>query len=61
MRAILDTNILIHRESSVVVHNDIGSLFNWLDRLGYEKLIGSSRVLVEPRPDMYHLSAFNFL
>jgi hypothetical protein len=39
MRALLDTNILIHREASVVVRQDIGLVFNWLDRLSYEKCI----------------------
>lgn len=39
MRALLDTNIIIHREASRVVNQDIGLLFNWLDRLHYEKCI----------------------
>jgi predicted nucleic acid-binding protein len=39
MRVLLDTNILIHRESSVVVRESIGLLFNWLDRLKYNKCI----------------------
>lgn len=39
MRALLDTNILIHREASIVVQQNIGILFNWLDRLGYEKCV----------------------
>ena len=39
MRALLDTNILIHREAPVIIHEDIGLLFNWLDRLGYNKYI----------------------
>ncbi|MGO9139722.1 MAG: PIN domain-containing protein [Syntrophales bacterium] len=39
MKALLDTNILIHREAPVVVHQDIGKVFLWLDRLGYEKCI----------------------
>ncbi|MBM3216399.1 hypothetical protein FJZ36_15975 [Candidatus Poribacteria bacterium] len=39
MKALLDTNILIHREASTVVRGDIGVLFRWLDRLGYEKWI----------------------
>ena len=39
MRALLDTNILIHRETPVVVRQEIGLLFNWLDRLGTEKWI----------------------
>jgi hypothetical protein len=38
-RALIDTNIIIHREGNVVINDDIGLLFNWLDRLGYEKCI----------------------
>ena len=37
MRILLDTNILIHREASTVINEDIGTLFNWLDKLKYEK------------------------
>ena len=39
MKALLDTNILIHREASKVVNQEIGYLFRWLDRLQYEKCI----------------------
>lgn len=39
MRILLDTNIIIHREASRVVNPDIGMLFNWLDRLHYQKCI----------------------
>jgi predicted nucleic acid-binding protein len=39
MRALLDTNILIHREAAVVVRQNIGLVFNWLDRLDYEKCV----------------------
>lgn len=39
MRALFDTNILIHREAPVVVHQNIGLVFNWVDRLGYEKCV----------------------
>ena len=39
MRVLLDTNIFIHRETSHVVHEDIGTLFNWLDRLRFIKCI----------------------
>lgn len=39
MKALLDTNILIHREASKVVNEEIGNLFHWLDRLHYEKCI----------------------
>ena len=39
MRVLLDTNILIHREASRIINYDIGQLFNWLDKLHYEKYI----------------------
>lgn len=39
MRVLLDTNILIHREAPVIVHQNIGVVFNWLDRLAYEKWV----------------------
>ncbi|MBC2844241.1 PIN domain-containing protein [Winogradskyella flava] len=39
MRVLIDTNIIIHREASRVLNKDIGLLFNWLDRLNYEKCI----------------------
>jgi predicted nucleic acid-binding protein len=38
-RALLDTNILIHREARTVIRDDIGTLFRWLDDLKYEKLV----------------------
>ncbi len=39
MRVLLDTNIIIHREASTVVKEEIGVLFNWLDRLHHSKCI----------------------
>lgn len=39
MRALLDTNILIHREAPIVVRQNIGLLFNWLERLRHEKCV----------------------
>lgn len=39
MRVLLDTNIVIHRETSVIMKNDIGHLFKWLDDLKYIKCI----------------------
>lgn len=39
MKVLLDTNIIIHREASKVHNLDIGQLFNWLDRLKYDKFI----------------------
>lgn len=39
MRVLLDTNIIIHREASRVVKQEIGLLFNWLDKLHYDKCV----------------------
>ena len=39
MRVLLDTNILIHREASRTIREDIGTLFFWLDKLQYQKCI----------------------
>lgn len=39
MKVLLDTNIIIHRETPKVVNTDIGMLFNWLDKLNYRKYI----------------------
>lgn len=39
MRALLDTNIIIHRENNHVSNYSIGHLFRWLDKLKYDKVI----------------------
>lgn len=39
MRVLLDTNIVIHRETDKVSHQNIGILFNWLDRLHITKCV----------------------
>ena len=39
MKILLDTNIIIHREATKVINQDIGLLFNWLDKLKYSKYI----------------------
>ncbi len=39
MRALLDTNIIIHRENKKITNYSIGHLFRWLDKLKYEKVI----------------------
>lgn len=39
MKALLDTNIIIHRETNRIFNENIGTLFLWLDKLGYEKFI----------------------
>lgn len=42
MRVLLDTNILIHREARKVLRNEIGVLFNWLDKIKYQKCVHPS-------------------
>ena len=39
MKVLLDTNIIIHREASTVVNEDIGILFRWLDDLHHTKCV----------------------
>ncbi|MBV2196643.1 MAG: hypothetical protein KUL78_09095 [Flavobacterium sp.] len=39
MKALLDTNIIIHRETAKIVNLNIGNLFYWLDKLKYEKYV----------------------
>jgi predicted nucleic acid-binding protein len=39
MRVLLDTNIIIHREAGIVIDEDIGVVFNWLDRLHCVKCV----------------------
>ncbi|HYV94014.1 MAG TPA: PIN domain-containing protein [Chitinophagales bacterium] len=39
MRVLLDTNIIIHREAGRIINQDIGILFNWLDKLHYTKCV----------------------
>lgn len=39
MKALLDTNIVIHRENTKATNYSIGLLFYWLDKLHYDKCI----------------------
>jgi len=39
MKVLLDTNIIIHRETKDPINKDIGTLFGWIDNLGYQKCI----------------------
>jgi len=39
MKVLLDTNIVIHRETMVPTHEGIGKLFLWIDNLSYKKCI----------------------
>lgn len=41
MKALLDTNIIITRETSRVINQDIGMLYRWLDRVKYTKCVHS--------------------
>jgi predicted nucleic acid-binding protein len=44
MKALLDTNIIIHREASKVINQDVGILYRWLERAKYTKCIHSLTV-----------------
>ena len=39
MKALLDTNIIIHRETDRIMNQDIGTLFKWIDKGKYIKCI----------------------
>lgn len=39
MRALLDTNIVIHRENKRASNYSVGHLYRWLDKLRYDKII----------------------
>ena len=39
VRILLDTNIIIHRETERIINPDIGKLFNWLDKIEAKKFI----------------------
>lgn len=41
MKALLDTNIIIHREASTVINQDVGILYRWLERINYIKCVHS--------------------
>lgn len=41
MKALLDTNIIIHREASRIVNQDVGILYRWLERVKYIKCVHS--------------------
>ena len=44
MKALLDTNIIIHREANKIISQDIGILYRWLDRGKYIKCIHSATI-----------------
>ncbi len=39
LKALLDTNIIIHREANRIINRDIGTLFKWLDKGKYIKCV----------------------
>ena len=39
MKVLLDTNIIIHRETKDPINQEIGKLFWWFDKLNYKKCI----------------------
>jgi len=39
MKVLLDTNIIIHRETDIIINKDIGKFFNWLDKIKADKYI----------------------
>lgn len=60
MKALLDTNIIIHREAAKVVSQDIGSLYRWLDRSGYQKCVHSASIReIRKNPNKNTVSTFN--
>lgn len=44
MKALLDTNIIIHREANRIVSQDIGILYRWLERGKYTKCVHSETI-----------------
>ncbi|MCX7954231.1 MAG: hypothetical protein N3A01_03460, partial [Bacteroidales bacterium] len=38
-KILLDTNIIIHRETNKILNPEIGKLFNWLDKIQAQKYI----------------------
>jgi predicted nucleic acid-binding protein len=60
MKVLLDTNILIHRETSRIINDDIGSLFFWLDKLHYQKCVHPiSKEEINKYQDSEVVRAFN--
>lgn len=59
MKALLDTNIIIHREAGRVFNQDIGILFKWLDKVKYQKCIHSVTIQeIEKNPNHITVDTF---
>lgn len=60
MKALLDTNIIVHREACQVVSQDIGTLYRWLDRGKYIKCIHSETIKeISKNPNKETVKLFN--
>jgi len=60
MKALLDTNIIIHRESNKIVNQDIGTLFKWLDKGKYTKCVHPITVEeINKNPNKATVETFN--
>lgn len=59
MKALLDTNIIIHREANKIVSQDIGILYRWLERGQYTKCIHSATINeIKKNPNQETVNAF---
>lgn len=59
MKALLDTNIIIHREAGRVFNQDIGILFKWLDKVKYQKFIHPVTIQeIEKNPNQVTVNTF---
>lgn len=60
MKALLDTNIIIHREASRIINQDVGILYRWLDRVKYIKCVHSLTVTeIEKYKNQQTVDAFH--
>lgn len=60
MKALLDTNIIIGREASKIINQDIGILFKWLDKAKYEKYIHQITIEeINKNPNKSTVDTFN--
>jgi predicted nucleic acid-binding protein len=60
MKALLDTNIIIHREAGRVFNQDIGILFKWLDKAKYQKCIHPATIEeINKNPNKITVNTFN--
>lgn len=60
MKALLDTNIIIHREAGRASNQDIGILFKWLDKAKYQKIIHPATIQeINKNPNKSTVDSFN--